>query len=244
MKKEIKIVLKDANDPEWQQHPFDVFVDGEIIPRIKRFALDFKYFEPNQKEFDAECFKYTVEQFLNVCEPAKPNVGGLIKNEDIPKLFDSYISPGEYLMNKKDVENLYSYITDKERSEILGTEASRKCYSKKLAYSNADTEDEATDIFHDAIKTGEAKLVKEYTVMPPYLPTAIRYNISSLKDMGFDIAYDSDANKLTVKNMEHLAELNGDSIAETKKIRKEAEDLITETTNMVKSIDDLRNNND
>ena len=68
MEREIKIVLKDAYDPEWQQHPFDVYVDGEAIPRIKRFALDFKYFDIDQKNFDSECFKYTFEQFLDICE--------------------------------------------------------------------------------------------------------------------------------------------------------------------------------
>jgi len=139
-------------------------------------------------------------------------------------------APSVKSLNRSDTQSLWEYIHNAPN------------LVKRML--NAETESKSIDIFHDAIETGEAKLVKEYTVMPPYLPTAIRYNISALKDMGFDITYDSDANRLTAKNMEHLAELNGDSVEETKKIRKEAEDLITEITDMVKAIDDLRNTND
>lgn len=117
MEREIKIVLKDAYDPEWQQHPFDVYVDGEAIPRIKRFALDFKYFDIDKKNFDAECFKYTVEQFLDICEEKSYAKGGHV---DLTELYD---------------------MKDKEHSEIIGMEASSKCLSdalKKYTYTTKD----------------------------------------------------------------------------------------------------------
>lgn len=210
MEREIKIVLKDADDPEWHYHPFDVFVDGEQIPRIKRFALDFKYFDIDQKNFDLECFKYTVEQFLDICQKNTAK-------EDFTTL------------SKKDTQNLWKYIH------------SNPLVKRML---NAETESDSMRIFEDAVKSGEANPINKYNIATGCLHLTVRHNISTLTKQGFDITYNSDTNKMVIKNIEHLAELDGDSIEETNKMRKEAEDLISETTNMVKALDDIKNTND
>jgi len=220
---------------------------------MERTALD--CFEPNQVLLDLELCEDSVQPEFIDMEASHECLSNALKKctyttkdllDDTTKILnDKSISEGfkDFLTNAIAGERNTPSVKSLNRSDTQSLwEYIHKAPNLVKRMLNADTEDEATDIFHDAIKTGEAKLVKEYTVMPPYLPTAIRYNISSLKDMGFDITYDSDANKLTVKNMEHLAELNGNSIEETKKIRKEAEDLISDTTDMVKAIDDLRNN--
>ena len=133
-------------------------------------------------------------------------------------------------LNKSDTQSLWEYI-----------HTAPNLVKRML---NAETESESIDIFHDSIKTGEAKLVKEHDVTPEDISNSIYFNLGFLKEAGFDIEYNYRTNKLTVKNMEHLVELHGDSIEETKKIRKEAEDLLAETTNLVEALDDINNKHD
>lgn len=63
----------------------------------------------------------------------------------------------------------------------------------------------------------------------------IQENVSKLTSQGFNVEYDTWANKFQVTNMEHINELKGKDVEATNELRKSAESLIDTTTELNKS---------
>lgn len=57
----------------------------------------------------------------------------------------------------------------------------------------------------------------------------IKSNVEKLRQAGFQVYYDQEQNRLMIANMEHINQLIGGSQEETNSLRKEYEDLISET---------------
>ena len=65
---EIRIVSRSVREVERDYKLFDVFVDGEKIPRVKRISLDFCNPNPDSNYVPVFDNSYTIEQYLKILE--------------------------------------------------------------------------------------------------------------------------------------------------------------------------------
>lgn len=109
----------------------------------------------------------------------------------------------------------------------------RKSLEKKLEH----TDDLSQKIFiaSDLVGAYEAEAEAEKNLMAAKQAT-IAANVGALRNLGFDVDYDSSTNKLFIKNLEHLNELTASTIGEyetlqdaTNALRKDTEELIDAT---------------
>lgn len=158
------------------------------------------------------------------------------EDEDYVKEVDEYIA------------DIDAYYAAQKRLEEL--QAKRSSLEKKLKYSNDPAEkialsSQLIDAYRDEIGAERDLMdAKRQTIMA---------NAAALRRLGFQVEYNSDANELYIKNLEHLNELTATSAGEydtlqeaTNAMRKEAEELIDVTEQLnddniaaTESIEDL-----
>lgn len=158
------------------------------------------------------------------------------EDEDYVKDVDEYIA------------DIDAYYAAQKRLEEL--QAKRSSLEKKLKYSNDPAEkialsSQLIDAYRDEIGAERDLMdAKRQTIMA---------NAAALRRLGFQVEYNSDANELYIKNLEHLNELTATSAGEydtlqeaTNAMRKEAEELIDVTEQLnddniaaTESIEDL-----
>lgn len=158
------------------------------------------------------------------------------EDEDYVKDVDEYIA------------DIDAYYAAQKRLEEL--QAKRSSLEKKLKYSNDPAEkialsSQLIDAYRDEIGAERDLMdAKRQTIMA---------NAAALRRLGFQVEYNSDANELYIKNLEHLNELTATSAGEydtlqeaTNALRKEAEELIDVTEQLnddnieaTESIEDL-----
>lgn len=109
----------------------------------------------------------------------------------------------------------------------------RKSLEKKLKYT--DDPAEKIDISNQLIDSYRKEAEAERSLMDLKRQT-IMSNVGALRNLGFQIEYNSDANKLYIKNLEHLNDLTATSAGDyetlqeaTNALRKETESLIDAT---------------
>lgn len=68
--KEILIKFNNKNIDEhlsgFIDNPFDVFIDGEKVPRLKRIEIDLNKYESNTNVINYDDFKYKIEQYVDL----------------------------------------------------------------------------------------------------------------------------------------------------------------------------------
>lgn len=145
--------------------------------------------------------------------------GGSNKADEAQKLVDEYVAA---------IDQYYEALKRLEEAQER-----RKSLEKKLEHT--DDFSEKIYIAGDLVGAYEAEKEAENNLMAAKQAT-IAANVSALRNLGFDVDYDSSKNKLFIKNLEHLNELTASTIGEyetlqdaTNALRKDTEDLIDAT---------------
>lgn len=145
--------------------------------------------------------------------------GGSNKADGAQKLVDEYVAA---------IDQYYEALKRLEEAQER-----RKSLEKKLEHT--DDFSEKIYIAGDLVGAYEAEKEAENNLMAAKQAT-IAANVSALRNLGFDVDYDSSKNKLFIKNLEHLNELTASTIGEyetlqdaTNALRKDTEDLIDAT---------------
>lgn len=71
----------------------------------------------------------------------------------------------------------------------------------------------------------------------------IKQNIAKLKELGFEIDYNSRTNEVLVRNMEHLNELQATSVGKYNSLEEATNEYRKETEKLIKTIEDLASSN-
>lgn len=145
--------------------------------------------------------------------------GGSNKADEAQKLVDEYVAA---------IDQYYEALKRLEEAQER-----RKSLEKKLEHT--DDFSEKIYIAGDLVGAYEAEKEAENNLMAAKQAT-IAANVSALRNLGFDVDYDSSTNKLFIKNLEHLNELTASAIGEyetlqdaTNALRKDTEELIDAT---------------
>ncbi len=145
--------------------------------------------------------------------------GGSNKADEAQKLVDEYVAA---------IDQYYEALKRLEEAQER-----RKSLEKKLEHT--DDFSEKIYIAGDLAGAYEAEKEAENNLMAAKQAT-IAANVSALRNLGFDVDYDSSTNKLFIKNLEHLNELTASTIGEyetlqdaTNALRKDTEELIDAT---------------
>lgn len=145
--------------------------------------------------------------------------GGSNKADEAQKLVDEYVAA---------IDQYYEALKRLEEAQER-----RKSLEKKLEHT--DDFFEKIYIAGDLVGAYEAEKEAENNLMAAKQAT-IAANVSALRNLGFDVDYDSSTNKLFIKNLEHLNELTASAIGEyetlqdaTNALRKDTEELIDAT---------------
>ena len=145
--------------------------------------------------------------------------GGSNKADEAQKLVDEYVAA---------IDQYYEALKRLEEAQER-----RKSLEKKLEHT--DDFSEKIYIAGDLVGAYEAEKEAENNLMAAKQAT-IAANVSALRNLGFDVDYDSSTNKLFIKNLEHLNELTASAIGEyetlqdaTNALRKDTEELIDTT---------------
>lgn len=145
--------------------------------------------------------------------------GGSNKANEAQKLVDEYVAA---------IDQYYEALKRLEEAQER-----RKSLEKKLEHT--DDFSEKIYIAGDLVGAYEAEKEAEHNLMAAKQAT-IAANVSALRNLGFDVDYDSSTNKLFIKNLEHLNELTASTIGEyetlqdaTNALRKDTEELIDAT---------------
>lgn len=145
--------------------------------------------------------------------------GGSNKADEAQKLVDEYVAA---------IDQYYEALKRLEEAQER-----RKSLEKKLEHT--DDFSEKIYIAGDLVGAYEAEKEAENNLMAAKQAT-IAANVSALRNLRFDVDYDSSKNKLFIKNLEHLNELTASTIGEyetlqdaTNALRKDTEDLIDAT---------------
>lgn len=69
----MKEILIKFNEQAIREHlsdfidnPFDVFIDGEKVPRLRRIEIDFIKYEHGDCAVHSDDFRYKIEQYVDV----------------------------------------------------------------------------------------------------------------------------------------------------------------------------------
>lgn len=65
---EIKIITKDVLNDKRNPEKFEVWIDGEKIKNLKRFAIDIINPNPDDKSISVYDNSFIIEKFLRVCD--------------------------------------------------------------------------------------------------------------------------------------------------------------------------------
>lgn len=130
--------------------------------------------------------------------------------------------------SKKDLEE-YIADTDEYYEAVKRLEAAQeRASSLEKKIQNTDDTAEKIRLSGELIDAYNEQADAEKNLMDLKQKT-IERNAAALRELGFEVEYDSKSNRLLIKNREHLNELTGSSTEETNKLRKETEQLIDTT---------------
>ena len=159
------------------------------------------------------------EKFQNLVNSGSGSSGGTGKAEEATKLVEEYIAA---------IDQYYEALKKLEEAQER-----RKSLEKKLEHT--DDFSEKIYLSGELIGAYEAEAEAQRNLMSAKQATIIA-NVGALRNLGFDVDYDSATNKLLIKNMEHLNELTASTAGEydtleeaTNALRKDTEDLIKTT---------------
>ena len=160
-----------------------------------------------------------MQQFQNLVNSGSGSSGGTGKAEEATKLVEEYIAA---------IDQYYEALKKLEEAQER-----RKSLEKKLEHT--DDFSEKIYLSGELIGAYEAEAEAQRNLMSAKQATIIA-NVGALRNLGFDVDYDSATNKLLIKNMEHLNELTASTAGEydtleeaTNALRKDTEDLIKTT---------------
>lgn len=205
---------------------------------ISQLQLDISGYESAIAQIDGQvatlqALKNTpFEKFQNLVSNASDIVGGKNngsgggggggsgnKAEEAQKLVEEYIAA---------IDEYYDAL-----KKLEDAQQRRRSLEKKLEHT--DDFSEKIYLSGELLGAYQAEREAEQNLMSAKQAT-ITANVAALRNLGFDVDYDSDTNKLLIKNLEHLNELTAASAGEydtldeaTNALRQDTEDLIQVT---------------
>lgn len=153
-----------------------------------------------------------------------------LKGLDLTSIYGSKVSGSgsSGSSSKKDLEE-YIADTDEYYEAVKRLEAAQeRASSLEKKIQNTDDTAEKIRLSGELIDAYNEQADAEKNLMDLKQKT-IERNAAALRELGFEVEYDSKSNRLLIKNREHLNELTGSSTEETNKLRKETEQLIDTT---------------
>lgn len=182
----------------------------------------------NQQKRTAERIA-ALEDLKNRTVNARTNLEKL-KGLDLTSIYGSKGS-GSGSSGSSSTKDIEEYIADIDKyyEAIKRLEAAQeKSSSLEKKIKHSDDTAEKIRLSGELIDSYREQADAEKDLMDLKRET-IASNVSKLRELGFDVEYDSESNRLLIKNREHLNELTSSSTEKTNELRKETEKLIVAT---------------
>ncbi len=182
----------------------------------------------NQQKRTAERIA-ALEDLKNRTVNARTNLEKL-KGLDLTSIYGSKGS-GSGSSGSSSTKDIEEYIADIDKyyEAIKRLEAAQeKSSSLEKKIKHSDDTAEKIRLSGELIDSYREQADAEKDLMDLKRET-IASNVSKLRELGFDVEYDSESNRLLIKNREHLNELTSSSTEKTNELRKETEKLIDAT---------------
>lgn len=182
----------------------------------------------NQQKRTAERIA-ALEDLKNRTVNARTNLEKL-KGLDLTSIYGSKGS-GSGSSGSSSTKDIEEYIADIDKyyEAIKRLEAAQeKSSSLEKKIKHSDDTAEKIRLSGELIDSYREQADAEKDLMDLKRET-IASNVVKLRELGFDVEYDSESNRLLIKNREHLNELTSSSTEKTNELRKETEKLIDAT---------------